>query len=114
MNHVSPWRIVAAVAVLAGLAFFAALFAPIYIRDHQLHGFVDTMMQQPDIRNRPDDVLRSRVLDKARELNLPVTPGDVRILRSPEGMRIDVRYYVRVNLPGYTVDLHFYPGAGRR
>jgi hypothetical protein len=25
-----------------------------------------------------------------------------------------VRYFVRVSLPGYTVDLHFYPGAGSR
>jgi hypothetical protein len=29
-------------------------------------------------------------------------------------VRIDVRYFVRVTLPGYTVDLHFYPGAGSR
>jgi len=29
-------------------------------------------------------------------------------------MRIDVRYFVRVNLPAYTVDLHFYPGAGSK
>jgi hypothetical protein len=29
-------------------------------------------------------------------------------------MRIDVRYQVRVDLPGYTVNLHFYPGAGSR
>jgi len=25
-----------------------------------------------------------------------------------------VRYAVRVTLPGYPVDLHFYPGAGSR
>ena len=32
----------------------------------------------------------------------------------PEGLRIDVRYVVRVDLPVYTVDLHFHPGAGAR
>jgi hypothetical protein len=30
------------------------------------------------------------------------------------GTRIDVRYNARVDLPLYTVDLHFYPGAGSK
>jgi hypothetical protein len=67
-----------------------------------------------DSRNQTDDALRQNVLHKARELDLPVRPDNVRIIRSPEGLRIDVRYFVRVTLPGYTVDLHFYPGAGSR
>jgi hypothetical protein len=54
------------------------------------------------------------VLSKARELDLPVKEDNVHIIRSPEGLRIDVRYFVRVTVPGYTVDLHFYPGAGSR
>jgi hypothetical protein len=29
-------------------------------------------------------------------------------------VHIEVRYAVRVDLPFYTVDLHFYPGAGSR
>ena len=33
----------------------------------------------------------------------------MQIIRSPDTLRIDVRYMVPVNLPGYTVDLHFYP-----
>ena len=27
-------------------------------------------------------------------------------------IRIDIRYFVTVDVPGYTVNLHFYPGAG--
>jgi hypothetical protein len=40
-----------------------------------------------------------------------VRADDVRIKRSPEGLQIEVRYAVRVDLPGYTVNLHFFPGA---
>ena len=54
------------------------------------------------------------MLDRAHALSLPVTPGDVKIRRSQQGLRIDVRYVVRVAVPGYTVDLHFDPGAGSR
>ena len=54
-------------------------------------------------------------MDKARQLNLPVTEDNVHITRSAgRTLQIDVRYAVRVDLPGYTVNLHFYPGAGSR
>jgi hypothetical protein len=43
-----------------------------------------------------------------------VKQDNVQVIRSRDGVRIDVRYFVRVTLPGYTVDLHFYPGAGSR
>ena len=64
--------------------------------------------------NQPDDALRQNVLNKAHELDLPVKADNVHIDHSSGGLRIDVRYFVRVSLPGYTVDLHFYPGAGSR
>ena len=56
-----------------------------------------------------DDVLRSWILAKAADLELPVVADNVHIQRSADRVRIDVRYFVRVNLPLYTVDLHFYP-----
>jgi len=59
-------------------------------------------------------VLRSWVLSRAADLELPVVAGNVQIQRTAESVRIDVRYVVHVNLPLYTVDLHFYPGAGSR
>ena len=73
-----------------------------------------------DVTHRPaaptssDDVLRSWVLSKAADLELPVMAGNVHIQRTAESVRIDVRYVVHVDLPLYTVDLHFYPGAGSR
>jgi hypothetical protein len=54
------------------------------------------------------------VLEKAAFLGLPVKAENVLIKRSTDSIRIDVRYFVRVDFPIYTVDLHFYPGAGSR
>ncbi len=54
------------------------------------------------------------VLEKARQLRLPVAEDNVHITHTGQELHVDVRYFVRVNLPGYTVDLHFYPGAGSR
>lgn len=110
----SRWRVAAGIAVLAALAVFAALFTPIYFRNLKLQQFVEETTQRVENQSKSDDLLRTWVLDKATTLDLPVRADNVHIKRMPDGMRIDVRYVVRVNLPFYTVDLHFYPGAGSR
>jgi hypothetical protein len=100
--------------VLAGLAYFLALFAPIYFRNLQLQNYVSELTQRSDTATKTDDLLRTWVLEKSSQLELPVKADNVQIHRSEDGVRIDVRYIVRVTLPVYTVDLHFYPGAGSR
>ena len=114
MSRVPRWRVASAAVVLAALLAFTAMFAPIYYRNLELQNFVSAVAQRVENRTNSDDVLRTWVLDKAHELDLPVKEDNVQVIRSREGVRIDVRYFVRVSLPGYTVDLHFYPGAGSR
>ena len=114
MNPVPRWRIAAAIAVLAALLGFGVLFAPIYAGNLKLQSYVAEITHRVDSQNQPDEALRQNVLNKARELDLPVRADNVQITHLPDGLRIDVRYFVRVTLPGYTVDLHFYPDAGSR
>jgi hypothetical protein len=114
VNRVPRWRIGAAIAILAGLVFFLSLFAPYYFRNLKLQNYVSGITHSGGNQTKSDDILRTWVLDRAHQLELPITEENVHITRSPESLQIDVRYAVRVNLPGYTVDLHFYPGAGSR
>ncbi len=109
---VSRWRIVAAILVLGVLILIGARLVPIYLRNLELQRFVAETTQRVDSHTKSDDVLRTWVLEKAADLELPVRADNVHIRRSAEGgMKIDVRYVVRVDLPFYTVDLHFYPGT---
>lgn len=114
MNQVPRWRIAAAIAVLAALAGFTVLFAPIYLHNLELQSYVADLTHDAGNVRLVDDILRANVLKKAGELNLPVKADNVHIEHSADGLRIDVRYFVRVTLPFYTVDLHFYPGAGQK
>jgi hypothetical protein len=114
MPPVPRWRIAAAVLVLVALLGFGVMFAPIYVDNLKLQTYVEEITRRVDTQNQPDEALRQNVLNKALELDLPVKADNVHITHSPEGLRIDVRYFVRVTVPGYTVDLHFYPGAGSR
>ena len=114
MNRVPPWRIAIALLIVAGLVYFLALFAPIYFRNQELQSYVSSLTRSAQAGSQPDTALRETVVDKAHQLNLPVAEDNVHIERSAEGVHIDVRYFVRVTMPLYAVDLHFYPGAGSR
>ena len=107
-------RQAAGVAVLAILAILGVRLIPIYVRNQELQQFVEDVTHRAAAATSSDDVLRSWVLAKAADLDLPVVADNVHIQRSAESVHIDVRYAVRVDLPLYTVDLHFYPGAGSR
>ena len=110
----SRLRIAAAVLILIALAIMGARLLPLYLDNMRLQSYVERITQDAENRTRSDDVLRVAVLEKAAFLGLPVKAENVRIKRSEDNMRIDVRYVVRVDFPLYTVDLHFYPGAGSR
>ena len=109
---VSRWRIAAGIGVLGALVFIAVRLAPIYIDNYEFQRYVEEITQSAGNQARSDDLLRTWVVEKATALDLPVRAQDVQVKRSSDGVRIDVRYMVRVNLPVYSVDLHFYPGAG--
>jgi hypothetical protein len=113
VNPVPRWRIAAAAGILACLVGLVAFLAPTYFHNLNLQTYVSGLTRDEAERSRPDVALRAEIVDKAKELNLPVTGDNVHITRAADGklQHIDVRYFVDVNLPGYTVKLHFYPGA---
>jgi hypothetical protein len=107
VSRVPSWRLAAGALVLAALGVFTAVLAPIYIRNFHFHEFVSDLTHNVETRERSGDALKGMVLAKARSLSLPVTASDVQITRTGEDVRIVVRYVVKVDLPGYRVELHF-------
>ena len=107
-------RIAAAVLILVVAGLVGARFLPLYLDNMRLQSYVQGIAQNAESRTRPDEALRVEVLEKAASLGLPVKAENVHINRSNESVKIEVRYIVRVDFPLYTVDLHFYPGAGSR
>ena len=107
MNRVPKWRIAAGVLVLAALGLFAAVLAPIYVRNFRFHRFVSGLTHNVETRERSGDALLGMVVAKGRSLSLPVSASDVQIMQTGGEVRIVVRYVVKVDLPGYAVELHF-------
>jgi hypothetical protein len=113
VNGVPRWRIGAAIGILALLLLLLAALSPAYFHNLDLQSYVSGLTHDTAVRSAPDRDLQEKIVEKAKALNLPVSAGNVHITRAADGQleHIDVRYFVDVNLPGYTVKLHFYPGA---
>jgi hypothetical protein len=107
------WRVTAGAAILLLLAAFGVLLIPHYLRNMEFQRSLEAMAQDAENRNTPDEVVEVRVVDRAARLGLAIRPEQVRLHRSGERLRIEVRYAVPIDLPFYTVDLHFRASAGR-
>jgi len=107
------WRVTAGAAILLLLAAFGVLLIPHYLRNMEFQRALERVAQDAENRNTPDEVWQVRVVDRAARLGLAIRPEQVRLRRSAEHLRIEVRYAVPIDLPFYTVDLHFRASAGR-
>jgi hypothetical protein len=97
--------------VLVLLALIAVLLAPPYYHDWQLQGYLRALVHDQATANRSEDLVRALVVDKAAALGLPVHSPDVHVTRVKDKVKIEVLYIVHIDLPVYTVDLHFRPAA---
>ncbi len=108
----SPRRWLAA-ALLAVFLYVVSSLAPSFFADFQLTRYLEKITGSPQIHTQAPAAIRDQVVERARQLHLPVKAGDVQVEVSGGSARVSVRYLVPVNLPGYTVKLHFAPSAGR-
>ena len=104
-------RVAAGIAVLVAMAAMGILLIPPYAENWRLQGFINQLAQDPATAQKTPEIVRANIVDKAASLGLPVHIDDVRVTRSGDGMKIEVLYIVRIDLPIYTVDLHFRPAA---
>jgi hypothetical protein len=105
------WRLIAAILVLLAMAGVLLALAPVYFEDYQLRQHIRSLARGS---NMPDEALRSAVLERAKQLDLPVQPGDIQITHTDGKLRIQLKYAVQMDYPLYQVEVHFHPGATSR
>lgn len=101
-------RVGIALAALVILVAIGVMLIPPYFENMRLQRYVNTVVHG----QQPPDMLRAQIVNKAGQLGLPVREGDIRITPQGNGVRVEIVYVIRVDLPLYTVDLHFHPSAG--
>ncbi len=106
-------RQILALLLLVVFVYVSAGLLPYFIRNLRFQRYVENLTQSADLATQSPEQLRAQVIERARELGLPVEAGDVQVEGSGGSLRIAVRYVAPVEFPGYTVKLHFAPSAGR-
>jgi len=104
--------LIAGAAVLLILAVVGVLLIPPYAANWRLQSYVNDLVDDPATAKLPAEAVRTRVLNQAAGLGLPVHGDDVHVGVTQGALRIDVLYIVHVDVAGYTIDLHFRPAAG--
>lgn len=102
------WRVAAGVGVLALLVVVAGALIPPYFENMKFQRFLDDAVE----RTQSPEILQAEIVSRAAQMGLPVRAGDIKVTRRGNGVRVEIVYVIRVDLPMYTVDLHFRPAAG--
>ncbi len=103
----------AGVLVLVALVVFGILLVPSYYKNWQFQGALEDAVAADGNLTRAPELLRVDVSNQAAGIGLPVRPEQVKVVQAPGKLKLEVAYFIRVDLPLYTVDLHFHPTASR-
>jgi hypothetical protein len=91
--------------ILLGLAIFVAWkMIPAKVKAAELRQTVVDEAKSAGTHN--DDRIKSAILAKAREDNLPVAEENIKIVRSASEITVTVTYTIPIVFPGYTYNWH--------
>jgi len=102
-------RIAAGAAALVLLVLVAVRLVPAYWRNLEFQRVLEDVATEALVSGKPDEAVRVAVVNAAARLGLAVRFDGVTLRRAAGKLEIQVLYEVPVDLPLYTVDLHFRP-----
>lgn len=93
------------ILVLGALVYVAWLALPVKIASAEL---LDYMEEQAKFASSADEqVLATRILRRAKDLDLPVTKKNLLVEKSGGRIRMECDYTVPLKFPGYTYNWNF-------
>lgn len=105
-------RMALGIAVILVLVIAGAAFVPPFFTNYQFEDAINTEALAATYSSKSDDDIRGIVYKKAKEMEIPITPEQIRVHRvGSQGtgtLAIEANYTVHVDLPGYPVDLDFH------
>ena len=104
-----------ALAVIGALIFLGYKLLPPYVSNYELQDEITSIARFASYAQaKTAEDVRSDVMAKAKDHEIDLKPDDVTVSKDNTGCSIDVRYAVRVPVPGYTFVLQFNPTAGNK
>ena len=94
------------IIVLALTIYLGVKIVPVLINGYTFRAYLEEEARFAALRNRDEEV-RTRVLRKALDLDLPIGAKDILIIRSTTHFDIKVKYAVPIETPVYTYNWPF-------
>jgi len=101
--------------VIAAVIYGSWLLIPPYFANYQFQDDIKNTALHDMYGTKTEEDIRQGVFKRAKALEIPLTEEQIKVKRignSGSGsLLIDVDYTVRVDMPGYPLDLHFHPSS---
>lgn len=98
-------------AFLVCLVYASIKIIPVYVNSFEIEDYIRQQTPFWLTQKASGDLIRGRVLEKARELNLPIDADQVQVDATSASVTVILDYTVPVDLKVYTVKLHFKSSA---
>ena len=92
--------------VLAVAVLIAVKTVPVMAKVAEFDKTITTMADRANRLDYPDSRIRQRLLDKADQLDLPITPEKIKIIRTQSRIKIEIIYDLEIEYPFYTYHWH--------
>ena len=102
------------VALVVGGTYCGYLIIPPYFNNYQLQDYIEAEARLNTYTNKPEQDIKDGVIKQARNLDIPLQPENIAVLRGAGELQISCSYTVHVDLPGYPLDLKFAPSSKSR
>jgi len=111
-------KLIAGFGIILALIYGSWMIIPPYFANYQFEDEIKSEALHSTYTTKTEDDIRNAVLKQAKELDIPLTREQIKVQRAggmgQGSLLIDVDYTVRVDLPGYPLDLHFHPTTANK
>ena len=99
--------------VALGLAILIAWKAvPVKLQSTELYDYMDELAKFSAAQVKPDE-LKKRILERAAQLQIPLTKDNIRVERNGDRIYMEIEYTIPVEFPGYTYQWNFHQKLDR-
>ena len=103
-------------AILSILFLIAVIFVgikiiPVYVNSYEMDDYIRQQTPFWLTQRASNEAIQNQILNKAQELNLPITADQVKVQASGALVNVALDYTVPVDLLVTTISLHFAPSA---
>jgi hypothetical protein len=105
------FKAILVLVILVAGVYCAFKMLPPYIAEYQLADKMQEQARFAIVSRFTEDQIRENVYRVMQDLEIPAKKEDIKIVATPQVVKISLDYTVPIDLLSYHVDLHFTPSS---